>query len=58
MLRRTNFIGVVLALVVLLVGTSSVVAQGGGGGGDRLTGCMECHNDTTVITGKQAALLV
>ena len=34
---------VVFALVVLLVGTSSVFAQE----------CTDCHNDTTVITGRQ-----
>ena len=37
---------VVFALVVLLVGTSSVLAQ-------EIT-CTDCHDDTTVITGKQA----
>jgi len=41
----TSFMGVVFALAVLLAGTSSVSAQA-------IT-CMDCHNDTTVITGKQ-----
>jgi hypothetical protein len=36
------------ALVVLLVGTSGVFAQA--------NTCTECHNDTTVITGKQFAM--
>ena len=39
---------VVFALVVL-AGTSSVLAQ------VQLTDCMGCHNDTTLITGKQTA---
>lgn len=38
-----------IALVVLLAGTSSVLAQ-------ELTNCMECHDDTTLITGKAAGL--
>jgi len=38
-----------VALVVLLVGTSSALAQ-------ELTNCMECHDDTTLITGKQTGL--
>jgi len=42
--------GAVSALIVLLVGTSSVLAQ------VEITDCMECHNDTTVITGKQTGL--
>ncbi|UCD53370.1 MAG: hypothetical protein JSW27_12115 [Phycisphaerales bacterium] len=50
MQARTRFIGVLLSLVVLLVGTSSVFAQ------VQLTDCMECHNDTTVITDKQTAM--
>ncbi len=45
MQERTRFIAVVFALVVLLVGSSSVLAQ-------EIT-CTECHNDTTVITGKK-----
>ena len=40
---------VVFALVVLLVGTSSVLAQ------VQVTDCMACHNDTTVVTGKETA---
>ncbi|MHC4325269.1 MAG: cytochrome c3 family protein [Planctomycetota bacterium] len=47
MQKRTSFMGIVLALVVLLVGTSSVFAQD--------AACTDCHNDTTVITGKQFA---
>ncbi len=47
MQERTSFMGVVLALVVLLVGTSSVFAQGA---------CTDCHNDTTVITAKKFAM--
>jgi len=50
MQKRTKFIGVVLALMVLLVGSSSVFAQ------VQVADCMACHNDTTVITGKQTAL--
>jgi nitrate/TMAO reductase-like tetraheme cytochrome c subunit len=50
MQERTSFIGVALALVVVLGGTSSVFAQ------VQVTDCMACHNDTTVITGKQAGL--
>ena len=41
---------VVFALVVLLAGTSSVFAQ------VQVGDCMACHNDTTVITGKQFAM--
>ena len=48
MQKRTNFMAV--ALVVLLVGTSSVFAQVQAGD------CTACHNDTTVITGKQFAM--
>jgi len=48
MQKRTNFMAV--ALAVLLVGTSSVFAQ------VQATDCMACHNDTTVITGKQFAM--
>ena len=47
MQTRTSFMGVVLALVVLLVGTLSVFAQ--------VTACTDCHNDTTVITGKKTS---
>ena len=50
MQKRTKFIGVALALMVLLVGTSSVFAQ------VQVADCMACHNDTTVITGKQTGL--
>ena len=48
MQTRTSFMAVVFALVVLLVGTSSVFAQ------VQVTDCMDCHDDTTVITGKKA----
>jgi hypothetical protein len=48
MQRRTNFMG--LAVLVVLVCTSSVFAQ------VKITDCMACHNDTTVITGKKAAI--
>ena len=47
MQKRTSLMAVVFALVVLLVGTSSVFAQ------VQVTDCMDCHNDTTVITGKK-----
>ncbi|MHC4174044.1 MAG: cytochrome c3 family protein [Planctomycetota bacterium] len=47
MQTRISVMGVVLALVVLLVGTSSVFAQ--------VTACTDCHNDTTVITGKKTS---
>lgn len=47
MQTRISFMAVVFALVVLLVGTSSVLAQA-------IT-CMECHDDTTLITGKKTA---
>jgi hypothetical protein len=42
------FMAVVLAVVVLS-GTSSVLAQ------VQVADCMACHNDTTLITGKQTA---
>jgi hypothetical protein len=48
MQKRTSLMAVVLALVVLLVGTSGVLAQE--------NSCTDCHNDTTVVTGKQFAL--
>ena len=48
MQKRTNFM--VVAIAVLLVGTSSVLAQ------VQITDCMDCHNDTTVITGKKTAM--
>jgi len=47
MRTRKSFMAV--ALVVLLVGTASVLAQ-------ELTNCMECHDDTTLITGKQTGI--
>ena len=47
MQTRTRLMAVVFALVAMLVGTSSVFAQ------IQITDCMDCHNDTTVITGKQ-----
>jgi len=50
MQTRTSFMTVVSAFVVLLVGTSSVLAQ------VQLTDCMSCHDDTTLITGKQTGL--
>ena len=50
MQKRTSLMGVALALAVLLVGTSSVFAQ------VQVTDCMACHDDTTLITGKQAGL--
>jgi hypothetical protein len=50
MQTRTRLKALMFALVVLLVGTSSVFAQVSVGD------CMGCHNDTTVITGKQTAL--
>jgi len=49
MQKRTSFIAVVFALAVLLVGTSSVLAQ------IQVINCTDCHNDTTLITGKQTA---
>jgi hypothetical protein len=47
MQTRRSFMAI--ALVVLLAGTSSVLAQ-------ELTNCMQCHDDTTLITGKQTGL--
>jgi hypothetical protein len=38
-----------IALVALLVGGSSVLAQ-------EIANCMECHDDTTLITGKQTGI--
>jgi hypothetical protein len=38
------------ALAILLVGASSAFAQ------VQITDCMSCHNDTTLITGKQTAM--
>ena len=49
MQKRIGLVAVVFALVVLLVGASSVFAQ------VQITDCMACHNDTTLITGKQTA---
>lgn len=46
--RKFNMPGLVLVLAILLVSTTSVFAQD-------IT-CTECHNDTTIITGKQTAL--
>ncbi len=45
MQTRRSFMTVVFVLIVLLVGTSSVLAQE--------NACTDCHNDTTVITGKK-----
>ena len=50
MQTRTSFLGVALALVVLLAGTSSVFAQ------VSVTDCISCHDDSTLITGKQTGL--
>ncbi len=50
MQKRTNLMAIMFALVVLLAGTSSVFAQ------VQVGDCMACHNDTTVITGKQFAM--
>jgi hypothetical protein len=50
MQKRTSFMAAVFAFVILLAGTLSVSAQ------VQITDCMACHNDTTVITGKQTAL--
>ena len=47
MQTRISLMAVVFALVVLLVGTSSLLAQE--------NSCKDCHNDTTVITGKKTA---
>ena len=50
MQRRTKCMGLVLALAVLLVCTSGLFAQ------IQITNCMECHNDTTIITDKQTGM--
>ncbi|MFX0195908.1 MAG: cytochrome c3 family protein [Candidatus Hodarchaeota archaeon] len=51
MQKRRNFMpGLVLALAILLVGTSSLFAQ------VQITDCMDCHNDTTVITDKKTGM--
>jgi hypothetical protein len=42
--------GLVLALAVLLVCTSGAYAQ------VQITDCLDCHNDTTIITDKQTGL--
>jgi hypothetical protein len=47
MKHRTSFRAAMLALAILLVGSLSVLAEGT---------CADCHNDTTVITGKQFAV--
>jgi hypothetical protein len=47
--RKIFMPGLVLAFAILLVSTSSVIAQ------VQVADCMSCHNDTTVITGKQIA---
>ena len=47
-MRRRTFIAVMFALFVLLVGTASISAQN--------ASCTACHDDTTLITGKQTAL--
>ncbi len=47
MKTRKSLMAPVLAIVVLLVGTVSVFAQG--------VTCTDCHNDTTLITGKHTA---
>jgi hypothetical protein len=47
MQKRISLMAAVFALVVLLVGTSSVLAQ--------VITCTDCHNDTTLITGKKTA---
>lgn len=49
MQTRICFMAALLALVVVLAGTSSALAQD-------ITNCMECHDDTTLITGKQTGL--
>ncbi len=50
MQRRISLIAGVLVLVVFVVGNSSVFAQ------VQVTDCMTCHDDTTLITGKQTSL--
>ncbi len=52
MQTRTRFIDAVFSLVVLLVGTSSVLAHVVA----QEISCTDCHDDTTVITGKKAGL--
>ena len=48
MQTRTRLMALMFALVVLLVGSASVLAQD--------ISCTVCHDDTTVITGKQIGL--
>jgi hypothetical protein len=47
MQKRTSLMAVVFAFVILLVGTSSLLAQ------VQVADCTACHNDTTIITGKE-----
>ena len=47
--RTIILLGLVLALTVLLLSTSSVFAQ------DDQPSCVQCHNDSTLITGKKTA---
>jgi len=47
-MQKTKVMAVMFALVVLLVGSASVLAQD--------ISCTVCHDDTTLITGKQASL--
>lgn len=49
MQRQILFMAMVSALVIVLSGTASVFAQ------VQVADCMGCHNDTTLITGKQTA---
>ncbi len=49
MQRQIFFMAMVSALVIVLSGTASVFAQ------VQVADCMGCHNDTTLITGKQTA---
>lgn len=48
MQTRTRFMAVMFTLVVLLMATSSVLAQE--------ISCSACHDDSTLITGKQTSL--
>jgi len=48
MQTRTRLMAVMFALIVLLAGTASVLAQD--------ISCTVCHDDTTLITGKQTGL--
>jgi hypothetical protein len=50
MQKRIGFMALLLPLVVLLAGTPGAFAQ------VQITNCMECHDDTTLITGKQTGL--